>query len=409
MRLASILHVSRGRSASHRAPAILGPMSAVEEQVGANYAPALAPPGYLTLAFDHREFGESMGEPRQHWVPAERPADARNAVAYVVSLLEVAEATMGGLGICLGECMAVRPAAEDRRVKAAVSIAGVCRPKRPSVGWGAGGVRRGGGRRRGQAPRRAREGGYTRRRVGVHAGRRAVGILRRPPVSRAECAGLRTFVDCADVALAGDRRGRVVARVARARERVAERRARRRPSGDPRWRGPRACSVAGACRLGRGPGHERARRGAGAGRALTPEPCTGGAWARVPLERGRPRGAVRASRANPSVPSGAPSAARHEPSTPCAVWARPVRPCARAARVARSLRSAGPHARTRKRGRVRRGSRARPPRSNSSRPPPRPAARIPRALTGPDALLADEAPRPLDWRHLERAMGRAHG
>jgi fermentation-respiration switch protein FrsA (DUF1100 family) len=49
-----------------RAYAVLtGPPTSVKEQAAGAYPAALAERGYLALAFDHRTFGESGGEPRQ--------------------------------------------------------------------------------------------------------------------------------------------------------------------------------------------------------------------------------------------------------------------------------------------------------------------------------------------------------
>ena len=47
-------------------PAILvaGAMTGVKEQVAGQYAERIAKDGYVTLALDHRHFGESEGEPK---------------------------------------------------------------------------------------------------------------------------------------------------------------------------------------------------------------------------------------------------------------------------------------------------------------------------------------------------------
>jgi fermentation-respiration switch protein FrsA (DUF1100 family) len=38
-------------------------MTSVKEQATSNYAVAMAARGFVTLAFDHRHFGESQGQP----------------------------------------------------------------------------------------------------------------------------------------------------------------------------------------------------------------------------------------------------------------------------------------------------------------------------------------------------------
>ena len=43
-----------------------GPFTGVKDQVVGTYAEALAERGFVTVAFDDRNFGESDGHPRQH-------------------------------------------------------------------------------------------------------------------------------------------------------------------------------------------------------------------------------------------------------------------------------------------------------------------------------------------------------
>ena len=58
-------------------PAVLvaGAMTGVKEQVAGQYADRIAKAGYITLALDHRHFGESDGMPRQHEDPAKKMED----------------------------------------------------------------------------------------------------------------------------------------------------------------------------------------------------------------------------------------------------------------------------------------------------------------------------------------------
>jgi len=57
-----VLRVPLGARAS-AALVFAGPMTSVKEQATGNYAVAMAARGFVTLAFDHRHFGESQGQP----------------------------------------------------------------------------------------------------------------------------------------------------------------------------------------------------------------------------------------------------------------------------------------------------------------------------------------------------------
>jgi hypothetical protein len=72
-------------------PAVLiaGAMTGVKEQVAGQYAQRIAKAGYITLAIDHRHFGESDGMPRQHEEPAKKMEDFKNAISFLSSLNDV--------------------------------------------------------------------------------------------------------------------------------------------------------------------------------------------------------------------------------------------------------------------------------------------------------------------------------
>jgi hypothetical protein len=103
---------------------LTGPLSGVKDQVVGTYAEALAAQGFVTLAFDHRNFGDSEGEPRQHEDSAGKLADLRDAVGYVSSRDEVDPDRVGIVGVCLGGGYAVRAAAFDPRVRAVAGVGG---------------------------------------------------------------------------------------------------------------------------------------------------------------------------------------------------------------------------------------------------------------------------------------------
>ncbi|KAB8183272.1 alpha/beta fold hydrolase [Nonomuraea phyllanthi] len=105
------------------AVALTGPFTGVKEQVVGTYAERLAQAGLVTLAFDHRGFGESGGR-RQHEDSQGKLADLRAAVGVLTGRPEVDLARIGVVGICLGGGYAVRAAATDPRVNAVAGIAG---------------------------------------------------------------------------------------------------------------------------------------------------------------------------------------------------------------------------------------------------------------------------------------------
>jgi fermentation-respiration switch protein FrsA (DUF1100 family) len=106
-------------------PAVVmaGPMTGVKEQVAGLWAEHLAKAGFVTLAFDHRNFGESEGTPRQHEDPAKKIEDLKNATSFLGSLSEVDESELGACGISMGGGYALQLAAWDRRIKAVSIVA----------------------------------------------------------------------------------------------------------------------------------------------------------------------------------------------------------------------------------------------------------------------------------------------
>lgn len=107
----------------HPAIALTGPFTGVKEQVTGTYARLLAEAGFVTLAFDHRGFGESGGRP-QHEDTQGKLADLRAAVSLLSSRAEVDPRRIAVVGVCLGGGYAVRAAAADPRVKAVAGVAG---------------------------------------------------------------------------------------------------------------------------------------------------------------------------------------------------------------------------------------------------------------------------------------------
>jgi uncharacterized protein len=116
----------RPPGATDLSPALVftGPFTGVKEQVVGLYADRLTRAGFVTLAFDHRNFGASEGTPRQHEFAAGKLADLTDATSFLCSVAGVDTARIGCVGICLGAGYALRHAAFDPRVRALVTIAG---------------------------------------------------------------------------------------------------------------------------------------------------------------------------------------------------------------------------------------------------------------------------------------------
>jgi uncharacterized protein len=106
-------------------PAVLvaGAMTGVKEQVAGRYAERIAEAGFITLALDHRHFGESEGEPRQHEDPAKKMEDFKNAVSFMFSLEGIDRERIGACGISMGGGYMLQLAAFDRRIKAISIVA----------------------------------------------------------------------------------------------------------------------------------------------------------------------------------------------------------------------------------------------------------------------------------------------
>ncbi|MDQ3575208.1 MAG: alpha/beta hydrolase [Actinomycetota bacterium] len=119
-------HLRVPSDGAHPLPGLVftGPLTGVKDQVAGRYAEALAAAGYVTLAFDHRNFGASEGTLPQHEDPVGKLADLRNALSWLAAHPAVDAERLGCVGICLGGGYALRFAAFDPRVRALVTVAG---------------------------------------------------------------------------------------------------------------------------------------------------------------------------------------------------------------------------------------------------------------------------------------------
>ncbi len=106
-------------------PAIIvsGSWTTVKEQMAGLYAQHFAEQGFITLAFDFRNFGESEGEPRFYESPQLKKVDIKNAVTYLSGLKEVETSKIGAFGVCAGAMYTLMAAAEDDRIHTVVTAA----------------------------------------------------------------------------------------------------------------------------------------------------------------------------------------------------------------------------------------------------------------------------------------------
>jgi uncharacterized protein len=126
VRLAGHLYRPPGAADAEPTPAIVmcGPASSVKEQTLPHYAERFADAGYSVLTFDPRSFGESDGQPRCYYDPAQVIGDYANAVSYLLTRDDVDPDRIALVGVCMGGGYAISVAARDKRVAAAVSVGG---------------------------------------------------------------------------------------------------------------------------------------------------------------------------------------------------------------------------------------------------------------------------------------------
>lgn len=106
------------------AVALCGPISSVKEQTLPHYAERLADAGYTALTFDPGGFGDSEGEPRARYSPWAVIEDYHSAVSHLCARDDVDPDRVAAVGVCMGGGYVVSLAARDKRIRAAVAIAG---------------------------------------------------------------------------------------------------------------------------------------------------------------------------------------------------------------------------------------------------------------------------------------------
>lgn len=125
-RIAGNVFVPKGYSKDKNYPAIvvITPASGVKEQTAGIYAQKLANKGYITLAFDHRTYGESGGMPRGMENAPMKVEDIKNAISFVRTIPGVDSEKVAELGICSGAGYSLQTAFFDARVKSVATVSG---------------------------------------------------------------------------------------------------------------------------------------------------------------------------------------------------------------------------------------------------------------------------------------------
>ncbi len=123
-RIAGILRTPRARdTAQYPGIVLTGPFTGVKEQVVSVYARRLADAGLAALVFDHRNFGASEGQPRQHEDAAGKLDDLRGATSALAAQPAIDAGRLGCVGVCLGGGYALRHSAFDPRIGAVAFVA----------------------------------------------------------------------------------------------------------------------------------------------------------------------------------------------------------------------------------------------------------------------------------------------
>ncbi len=115
------LYRPRGRAAAAPAVVMAHGYNCIKELYLDRYAAAVADAGHVVLAYDHRNFGDSDGEPRQELDPWMQVRDYRNAITFVQTLDGVDPERIGIWGTSYAGGHVLVVAAVDRRVRCVVA------------------------------------------------------------------------------------------------------------------------------------------------------------------------------------------------------------------------------------------------------------------------------------------------
>ena len=109
---------------SYPALVVITPASGIKEQTAGIYAAKMAKKGYITLAFDHRTYGESGGYPRGMENAPMKVEDIKNAITFLSNFPGVDATRVGELGICSGAGYSLQVAMQDTRLDSVATVSG---------------------------------------------------------------------------------------------------------------------------------------------------------------------------------------------------------------------------------------------------------------------------------------------
>ena len=109
---------------SYPAIVVITPASGVKEQTAGIYAEKMAKEGYITLAFDHRTYGESGGYPRGMENAPMKVEDIKNAITFLSHFPGVDPERVGELGLCSGAGYSIQVATQDTRLDSVATVSG---------------------------------------------------------------------------------------------------------------------------------------------------------------------------------------------------------------------------------------------------------------------------------------------
>ena len=126
------LYLPKGYAKNKKYPAVIvvGAWTTVKEQMAGLYAKLYSQHGFLALAFDFRNFGESGGKARFHESPKMKAADIRNTRLYLRSRRDILPDSIYAFGLGEGAVYVLLAASIDKGLaRVAVAAAHIHNPK----------------------------------------------------------------------------------------------------------------------------------------------------------------------------------------------------------------------------------------------------------------------------------------